>query len=94
MPTNPNILPLGYYMLFAMVDDIPSMAKIIRINDVPTPSDFDASGQVDLPDIGPFVNVLLGLDSACERVSMADVNMDGAANGIDVQPFVAALLAP
>ena len=94
MPANPNILPLGYYMLFAMVDDIPSMAQIIRINDVPTPGDFDASGQVDLPDIGPFVNVLLGLDSACEHVSMADVNMDGAANGIDVQPFVAALLAP
>ncbi len=31
LPTDPNIIPLGHYMLFAMVDDIPSEARIIKI---------------------------------------------------------------
>ncbi len=31
LPTNPNVLPLGHYMLFAMVDDIPSVAQIITV---------------------------------------------------------------
>ena len=31
LPTDPNLLPLGYYMLFAMVDDIPSNAEIIQV---------------------------------------------------------------
>jgi hypothetical protein len=31
LPADPNLLPLGYYMLFAMVDDIPSAAKIVRV---------------------------------------------------------------
>ncbi len=31
LPTDPNLLPLGHYMLFAMVDDIPSEAEIIQV---------------------------------------------------------------
>ncbi len=31
LPTDPNLLPLGYYMVFAMVDDIPSQAAIIQV---------------------------------------------------------------
>jgi len=31
LPTDPNLLPLGHYMLFAMVDDIPSEAMILQI---------------------------------------------------------------
>jgi hypothetical protein len=31
LPTDPNILPLGHYMLFAMVDDIPSVARIVNV---------------------------------------------------------------
>lgn len=31
LPSDPNILPLGYYMVFAMVDDIPSEARIVEI---------------------------------------------------------------
>lgn len=31
LPTDPNVLPLGYYMLFAMVDDIPSEAVIVQV---------------------------------------------------------------
>ena len=32
LPADPNVLPLGHYMLFAMVDDIPSVAALIRID--------------------------------------------------------------
>lgn len=31
LPTDPNLLPLGHYMLFAMVDDIPSVARIVNV---------------------------------------------------------------
>jgi hypothetical protein len=31
LPTDPNLLPLGHYMVFAMVDDIPSEAAIIQV---------------------------------------------------------------
>lgn len=32
LPTDPNVLPLGWYMLFGMVDDIPSVARILRVD--------------------------------------------------------------
>jgi hypothetical protein len=31
LPVDPNRLPVGHYLLFAMVDDIPSIARIVRI---------------------------------------------------------------
>jgi hypothetical protein len=31
LPTDANLLPLGWYMLFGMVDDIPSQAQIIQV---------------------------------------------------------------
>lgn len=32
LPTDPNVLPLGWYMMFGMVDDIPSKALILRVD--------------------------------------------------------------
>ena len=31
MPADGNVLPAGHYMLFLMVDDIPSVARIVRV---------------------------------------------------------------
>lgn len=31
LPADPNVLPLGHYMVFAMVDDIPSDGVIVRV---------------------------------------------------------------
>ena len=31
LPTDSNVLPLGHYVLFAMVDDIPSVGRIVRV---------------------------------------------------------------
>lgn len=96
LPTSPNVLPLGHYMLFAMVDDIPSVARIIRVNsDSPfVRGDFSGNGLVDASDVAPFVFVLLGLDMACDHVSIADVDSSGIVDGQDIQPFVSAMLLP
>ena len=95
LPMNANVIPAGHYMLFAMVDDIPSIAKIIRVDsEAVVPGDFDASDRVDAPDIGPFVAVLLDTDAGCAETSMADLSMNGAADGADLQPFVTEYLAP
>jgi hypothetical protein len=32
LPSDPNVLPLGHYLVFAMVDDIPSTAAIFRVD--------------------------------------------------------------
>lgn len=32
LPTDPELLPLGWYMLFGMVDDIPSGARFLRVD--------------------------------------------------------------
>ncbi|HKQ47547.1 MAG TPA: galactose oxidase-like domain-containing protein [Phycisphaerae bacterium] len=94
LPMNANALPAGHYMLFAMVDDIPSVAKIIRVDSQTViPGDFDGSGRVDTADIAPFVAVLLDPDAGCAEISMADLSMNGVADGADLQPFVTRLLA-
>jgi hypothetical protein len=31
LPTDPDQLPLGHYLWFAMVDDVPSEAVIVRV---------------------------------------------------------------
>lgn len=43
LPADPNVLPLGYYMLFAMVDDIPSVAVILRVHEAATAVDESAA---------------------------------------------------
>jgi hypothetical protein len=30
-PSDPNVPPLGHYILFAMADDIPSVGRIVRV---------------------------------------------------------------
>ena len=35
MPSDPNLLPPGHYMLFILRGGVPSVAKIIRV-DLPT----------------------------------------------------------
>lgn len=32
LPLDPNVVPLGWYMLFGMVDDIPSVGLILRVD--------------------------------------------------------------
>jgi hypothetical protein len=48
LPVNPNVVPLGRYLLFAMVDDIPSVAQIVKIR--PRLGDLDGDGVVGIND--------------------------------------------
>jgi hypothetical protein len=49
LPTDPNLLPLGYYMLFAMVDDIPSIARIVNVR--ARLGDVNGTGVVNVDDL-------------------------------------------
>lgn len=54
--------------------------------------DVDGEGGVNAEDADDFVNVLLGQDADPIHVAGADVNLSGAADGLDIQPFVNRLL--
>lgn len=95
LPTDPNVLPLGHYMIFAMVDDIPSIGRIVQVSaDAPSSGDVDLDGTVDSSDIPIFVTFLLNLSepSTCQLIA-ADANSDGELNGLDIAPFVSAVLS-
>jgi hypothetical protein len=55
--------------------------------------DFDGDGDVDFDDLGVFVAVLLGEDPDPNHHAIADMNTDGSADGLDIQPFVDELLS-
>ena len=96
LPTDPDVLPLGHYMVFAMADDIPSVARIVQITaDPPLPGDLDGDGELNLADAALFVQFLLGLNqpNACQ-LAAADGNGDGTLNGSDIRPFVSAITSP
>ncbi|MCH7526868.1 MAG: DUF1929 domain-containing protein [Planctomycetes bacterium] len=62
LPDNPNVLPLGYYMVFAMVDDIPSVAVIVQVTGEaePQPGDADGDNDVDLNDYAVYLDCAAG----------------------------------
>lgn len=55
--------------------------------------DFNGDFVMTVSDIGAFTDVLIGIDTHPARRDAADVNCDGAADGMDIQPFVACLLS-
>lgn len=60
----------------------------------PVPGDVDGDGDVDLIDAATLVEVLIGHDSDPAHVAGADVNDDGALNGLDVIALVSLMLEP
>lgn len=59
LPADANRLPLGHYMLFAMVDDIPSIARMIQVVAGPgcgCIGDLNADGTVDLIDLATLLS--------------------------------------
>ncbi len=81
LPTDPDVVPLGHYMLFAMVDDIPSEAVIVNvIDEAESPfrrGDCNADGAINLADAIAGLGALFGGDSpSCDDA--CDTNDDGA----------------
>lgn len=94
LPADPNVLPIGHYMVFAMVDDIPSIGRIVQVtDDPPVPGDVNGDGLANTGDVTVFVNLLFDAATATVcQFNVADGNNDGDLNGLDVQPFVTAIL--
>ncbi|MCC6661957.1 MAG: DUF1929 domain-containing protein [Phycisphaerales bacterium] len=80
LPAGADVLPLGTYMLFAMVDDIPSVAKIVWVEGA-CYADCNADGSVNLADFGCFQTGFALGDP------YADCNGDGARNLADFGCF-------
>lgn len=60
---------------------------------IPT-GDIDGDGELNMTDVDFFVAVLLGIETDPYRVAASDINLSGAADGMDIQPFVDLMLAP
>ncbi len=54
--------------------------------------DINRDGVVDMDDVPVFVAVLAGVDTDPNHVAASDMNNDGGADGLDVRPFVAAMI--
>ncbi len=66
----------------------------ISFNATQVVGDVDGNGVLDVADLTPFLDVLLGLDLDPAHLGASDVNCDGVANGGDIQDMVDVLLAP
>jgi hypothetical protein len=55
--------------------------------------DLDGDSDTDSDDIARFIPALLGSPIDLYDEILSDVNCDGAANGIDIEPFVDSVLA-
>lgn len=77
LPADPNLLPLGHYMLFAMVDDIPSVAWMVNVH--PLLGELNGDGDVDAADLA----LLLGSWGPCDPCP-ADLDSDGAVGAADL----------
>lgn len=65
LPLDPNVIPAGHYMLFAMVDDIPSVGRIVQV--LPRClADFNGLGGVTIQDIFAFLNAWFAGDPATD----------------------------
>jgi hypothetical protein len=68
-----------------------SVDCVFTVTVTPTP-DVNNDGNVDLNDVAPFTNVLLGLDTDPLHMVRADANCDGFDDGLDIAPFIDAIL--
>lgn len=93
LPSNPNVAMLGHYMLFAMVDDIPSVARVIRV--VAGQGNCDGDADQDLRDFAVFQQCFgrsdLALDSPCH---CADLDGSGTVDSVDFQRFTSNMAGP
>lgn len=54
--------------------------------------DVNCDRAMDMADIPLFVDAVIGTYVGCD-ITLADMNEDGWEDGLDIQPFVSALLA-
>ncbi len=94
IPSNQNISMLGYYMLFALVDDVPSEGRIVRI--VPSTSsccvgirgNVNNSGGITVADLTYLVSFLFNSGPAPACPDEANVNGLGSITVADLTSLV------
>jgi hypothetical protein len=87
LPSDPNVLPLGFYMVSAMVDDIPSVARIVQVMPSTCAADFNGDGQLNSQDFFDFLGAFFASGPG------ADFDADGVINSQDFFDFLTAFFA-
>jgi hypothetical protein len=89
VPKDSYLIPLGHYMLFAMVDDIPSIASMIQVKES-TAGDLNGSGETDFVDFAALA--LFWSNTNCDLDNFwcngADFIRDGELNHDDLAEFI------
>ncbi len=79
-----------YLLASTQLGPFGSGGGVFRI--VPAKGDVNGDGAVDFDDVDALVAVLTGIDTDPHRAEIADIDDNGAADGLDVASFVALLL--
>ena len=86
IPDDPKTAPLGYYILFAMVDDIPSIGRIIKIDPPESVGelapdnkmDFDKDGSVGFSDFFLFAEAFEKKEGEPDYEPRFDLDLSGS----------------
>jgi hypothetical protein len=89
IPKDSYLVPLGHYMLFAMVDDIPSVASLIQVNGS-NAGDLNGSGKTDFFDFSKLASFWSNTDCALGNFwcNGADFTRNGEVNSDDLAQFI------
>lgn len=95
MPMDENVLPRGWYILFAMVDDIPSKGRIVRIGNSPLfiRADCNGDGAVDISDPVRILDYLFASGASLTCRDSCDANDDGATDVADAVSMLSGLFS-
>lgn len=93
LPTDESVLPLGQYLLFAMVDDLPSVGEIVTVvadlGGQFTRGNCNGDSALDLADAISILGALFGQSPWPLCPDACDANDDG---GIDISDAVTTLI--
>ena len=87
LPTDPNVAPLGRYLVFAMVDDIPSEARIVKL--LPQLGDLDGDGMVGVTDLLALLGAWGACPTPCPPTCDADIDGDCVVGVLDLLSLLA-----
>ena len=91
---DPNTPYASNQVFIDALDSDPTTKPFITIDLPALPGDINDDGVVDMLDRDALIAVLLGSPQDPSHVGRADLNSDGATDGLDVQLFIDLIMAP